>query len=215
MAFQAKCCDSGNCYVSPYDFEEGMDEEALRAHIRKLVQDRKETQAGLARLAGMDPTAFSKMLAGKRLLKAAEADILKKYLGIKEQERSNREVLLPVVGLVSAGHWREGFETVIGWVPRPDRTLSESSFVVQVEGDSMDKIAVEGEQVIVDPRDLDLISGKYYVIRNAEGETTFKQYAENPARLVPCSTNEAHQTILIGQEGFTVIGRVRKKVSDL
>lgn len=161
------------------------------------------------------PPPFRKWLHGKRQLKASEADILRQYLGVKEAERSEREVLLPVVGLVSAGNWQEGFESVKDWVPRPDRSLSTASFVVEIEGDSMDRIAAEGEQVIVDPRDLDLIAGKFYVIRNGSGETTFKRYCDNPARLEPCSNNPAHKTILIGQEGFSVVGRVRKKVSDL
>ena len=79
----------------------------------------------------------------------------------------------------------------------------------------MDQVAQAGEQVIVDPGDLDLIAGKYYVVRNAEGETTFKQYCDNPARLAPCSSNPSHQTIFIGRQGFTLFGRVRKKVSNL
>lgn len=123
--------------------------------------------------------------------------------------------MLPRVGLVSAGMWREGFEQVTEWIPSPDRALSEDSFVVRVEGDSMDKVAKSGEDVIVDPRDLDLIGGKYYVVRNDDGETTFKQYCENPARLEPCSSNSKHGTIYLGREGFTLIGRVRKKVSNL
>jgi repressor LexA len=53
------------------------------------------------------------------------------------------------------------------------------------------------------------------VIRNASGETTFKQYADQPARLEPCSHNDAHRTIFPGQEEFTVVGRVMKAVRDL
>jgi SOS-response transcriptional repressor LexA len=100
-------------------------------------------------------------------------------------------------------------------MPSPDKALSAKSFVVLVEGDSMDKVAASGDGVIVDPTDLDLVSGKYYVVRNGEGETTFKRYRENPARLEPCSTNPAHQTIYPGRDTFTVIGRARKRVADL
>ena len=38
---------------------------------------------------------------------------------------------------------------------------------------------------------------------------------EKPARLEPCSSNPKHQVIYPGREAFTVIGRVRKRVSDL
>ena len=61
----------------------------------------------------------------------------------------------------------------------------------------------------------DLVNGGYYIIRNGDGETTFKRYIENPARLEPCSSNPEHQAIYPGQSPFEVIGRVRKKVTDL
>lgn len=211
IPFQAKSCDSRDCYVREVDFDEAMDVEQLK----RLMAEHKDSQVGIARLLGITPDKVSKMLKGRRRLTVEEANILRTYYGLKADEKADRPHMLPVVGLVSAGCWREGFEQVMGWVPAPDRSLSRDSFVVKVEGDSMDKVVEDGGLVIVDPRDLDLISGKYYVVRNADGETTFKQYAENPARLLPCSTNERHQTILIGQEGFTVVGRVRKKVSDL
>jgi SOS-response transcriptional repressor LexA len=184
--------------------------------LKQLMAERKESQVGIARLLGITPDKLSKTLKGKRLLKLEEANRLRRYFGIRDAAPdTDRPVMLPVVGLVSAGAWRDGFEGVTDWIPAPDRTLSSDSFVVRVDGDSMDQVAQAGEQVIVDPRDLDLIAGKYYVVRNAEGETTFKQYCDNPARLAPCSSNPRHQTLFIGREGFTLVGRVRKKVSNL
>ena len=184
--------------------------------LKRLMAERKESQAGIARLLGITPDKLSKTLKGKRQLKLDEANRLRRYFGIRDEvPDSDRPPMLPVVGLVSAGAWRDGFEGVTDWVPAPDRSLSRDSFVVRVEGDSMDQVAAAGEQVIVDPRDMDLIAGKYYVVRNAEGETTFKQYLDNPARLAPCSSNPSHQTIFIGRQGFTLVGRVRKTVTTL
>jgi repressor LexA len=100
-------------------------------------------------------------------------------------------------------------------MPSPDKALSRDAFVVIIEGDSMDLVAKEGEGIIVDPRDLDLIAGRYYVIRNADGEMTFKRYMDNPARLEPCSSNPSHQPIYPGREEFAVVGRARKRVADL
>lgn len=184
--------------------------------LKRLMAERRETQTGIARLLGITPDKLSKTLKGKRQLKLDEANRLRRYFGIKDElPDSDRPPMLPVVGLVSAGAWRDGFEGVTDWIPAPDRSLSRDSFVVRVEGDSMDQVAQAGEQVIVDPSDLDLVAGKYYVVRNAEGETTFKQYCDSPSRLVPCSSNPRHQTIFIGREGFNLVGRVRKKVSNL
>ena len=178
------------------------------------MEEHGENQADIARLLGLTPDKVSKMLSGKRQLKLDEATKLARYFGT-ESNLDHVPVLLPIVGLISAGAWREGFEQVIGYMPSPDKTLSKDSFVVIVEGDSMNLVAQEGEGIIVDPRELDLCAGRYYIIRNGDGETTFKRYMENPARLEPCSDNPAHEIIYPGRETFTVIGRAKKRVSDL
>lgn len=192
-----------------------MDAAELIQLMRERIAAGADTQAGFALLLGIHPTAVSKLLAGKRRLKATEADTLRRFFGLLEAEEQGKPRLLPIVGLVAAGAWREGFENIMGYMPSPDSSLSEDAFVVVVEGDSMDKVAKDGEAIIVEPRDRHLVAGKLYVVRNAHAEMTFKQYCENPARLEPCSTNEAHTTIYPGQEEFTVVGRVRKKVTDL
>lgn len=192
-----------------------MDTDELVQLMRRQIREEGDTQKGFAEMLRIHPTAVSKLLAGKRRLRANEADILRRFFGLKDEARKETQRLLPIVGLVAAGAWREGFENIMGHMPSPDRSLSPDAFVVQIEGDSMDKLAQHGEQVIVDPRDLDLVAGKAYVVRNASGETTFKLYCENPPRLEPCSNNPEHKTILIGAEAFTTVGRVRKRVSDL
>lgn len=207
---QGLSCDNHHCAIGKGGHECPMDVELLK----KLLAERpKETQAALARLVGITPDKMSKTLAGKRALRLEEANILRAYFGLDKPKEA--PVMLPIVGLVSAGAWREGFENIMGHMPSPDRSLSSDSFVVIVEGDSMDLVAQPGEGIIVDPRDCDLVTGRYYVVRNADGETTFKQYKDNPARLEPCSSNSEHQTIYPGREQFTVVGRARKRVSDL
>ena len=183
--------------------------------LKRLMQERGESQAGLARLIGITPDKLSKTLSGKRNLKLEEGNILRRYFGLDEAVGAEKAHLLPIVGLVSAGSWREGFEHIRGHMPSPDVSLSRDAFAVIVEGDSMDRVVGEGEAVIVDPRQRELLPRRYYVIRNASGETTFKQYLDQPARLEPCSHNAAHRTIFPGQEEFTVVGRVMKAVRDL
>ena len=182
--------------------------------LKSLMAEHGETQADIARLLGISPDKVSKMMAGKRQLKVAEANRLQAYF-VQLRDDGNLPHLLPIVGLVSAGAWSEGFEQIRGYMPSPDKNLSRHSFVVIIEGDSMDAVAKEGEAIIVDPQDMDLVSGKYYVVRNADGETTFKRYMEAPARLEPCSSNPAHTTIYPGRDTFTIVGRAKKKVEDL
>jgi repressor LexA len=187
-----------------------MDVDQLKA----LMAAGGETQADLARLLNVSPDKISKTLKGKRQLKLEEANKLAAYYGTARNE-SEPSTLLPIVGLVSAGAWAEGFEHIRGYMPSPDKSLSRDAFVVIVEGDSMDLIAQPGDGIIVDPHDRELLAGRFYIIRNGDGETTFKRYMENPARLEPCSTNPNHPIIYPGQVEFTVVGRARKRVADL
>ena len=182
--------------------------------LRRLMKEQEVTQADLARLLGITPDKISKTLKGKRQLKLSEANKLAAYFGT-DRNPDEPAALLPIIGLVSAGDWHDGFEKVRGHMPSPDKSLSRDAFVVIVEGDSMDLVASEGEGIIVDPRDLDLIAGKYYIIRNGAGDVTFKRYMDNPARLEPCSSNSKHETIYPGRDVFIVVGRARKKVADL
>ena len=184
--------------------------------LKLLMRERGESQAGIARLISITPDKMSKTLSGKRSLKLEEGNILRRYFGLdRPVPYPDQPFLLPIVGLVSAGNWREGFEHVRGHMPSPDTNLSKDSFVVIVEGDSMDKVVADGEAVIVDPCQRELLPRRYYVVRNASGETTFKQYLDRPARLEPCSHNASHRTIYPGQDEFTVVGRVLKAVRDL
>lgn len=182
--------------------------------IKRLLKERGETQAGIARLLDMAPNKLSKSLSGERRFTVQEMDTLRQYLFGRDAE-PQASARIPVVGLISAGEWREGFADVMDRIPSPDPSLSPDAFAVRIDGDSMDKVAQHGEDVIVEPRDRRLVNKKYYVVRNSEGEMTFKQYREDPARLEPCSTNPRHVTIYPGEDGFEVIGRVRKRVSDL
>lgn len=182
--------------------------------LKRLMEAGGETQADIARLLNISPDKISKTMKGKRQLKLEEANKLASYYGTARNEHEP-SALLPIVGLVSAGAWAEGFEHIRGYMPSPDKSLSRDAFVVIVEGDSMDLVAQPGDGIIVDPHDRDLLAGRFYVIRNGEGETTFKRYMDNPARLEPCSNNPAHETIYPGREEFHVVGRARKRVADI
>src|SRR5687767_1135180 len=113
--------------------------------LKRLMAERGESQAGLARLLGITPDKLSKTMSGKRNLKLDEANVLRRYFGLDDAgAQGERPHLLPIIGLVSAGAWREGFEHVRGHMPAPDPDLSRDSFAVIVEGDSMDRVVGEG-----------------------------------------------------------------------
>ena len=113
---------------------------------------------------------------------------------------------IPVIGMVAAGNWREAVQETDSYIAGP--ASGKNAFGLVVSGQSMNKIAPEGSVVMVDPDQMQLHDGAYYVVMNGESDATFKQYRSNPARLEPCSTSDEYKTIMLGADAFTVVGRV-------
>lgn len=181
--------------------------------IKELRKAAGLTQPQLAELAGTTKNQLVKLESSDRRLSDHWAERLAPHLNVKPYElfmsaesAANSLRFVPLVGHIACGNWREAVEHAMGAVPTV--ATGANVFALQAVGDSMDKLIHEGGYIYVDPDDRDLIDGKNYVVMNGESETTAKQYRANPARLVPCSNNPEHKEIIIGGEGFTVIGRV-------
>lgn len=135
-----------------------------------------------------------------------------------EEPRLRRPIVaVPLISWVSAGKLTAG-ETVMA-----DAVLTHLEMAdlpdgdwaaLEVEGDSMDRIAPPGSTIIVNRSDTILRPERCYVVGTEEGETTFKRYRAGPDRLQPFSTNPDHETIpLTGQE--IVFGRLRRVIIDV
>lgn len=86
---------------------------------------------------------------------------------------------------------------------------------LQIQGDSMDRIAADGALIFINRADQRLVHNKFYVFSDADGAATFKQYREgNPPRLHPYSNNPDHETIQM-TEGMMPLGRVGRVMTDL
>lgn len=99
-----------------------------------------------------------------------------------------------------------------------DRLPPGDWVALQVEGSSMDRIAVDGSTIIVNRRDRRLVSGKFYVFIAKDGEATFKRYRTNPPRYAPYSTDPDEETIypdLEPERDWQVFGRVHRVLTDI
>src|SRR3546814_1086725 len=121
-----------------------------------LVKKRKE-ELGLTNKVqtGALPnyvSAASKLLSGKRQLKANEAQILADLLKI---DAIGSPIIrqIPMIGKASAGAWKEAIHDPMGWMPCPDPSFPKGVFALFIDGDSIDKIAPDGATIIVDPSD--------------------------------------------------------------
>ena len=146
-----------------------------------------KSQAGLARALKIDASGVSKMLAGKREIKAREVPIIERYLHnpapSPEPDFTSAKanaIKVQVVGAIQAGVWRTGLE----WPPDEQYAISVSIDPrypiarytgLEVRGTSMNKIYSDGTVLVcisaieqrVEPK-----SGENVIVRrrNRHGE---------------------------------------------
>jgi SOS-response transcriptional repressor LexA len=183
--------------------------------LKARLAEKGMKQADLARHLDLAPNKITKVFSGERRWTVQEADKIRALLYRPEEADRPPARTIPVIGQVSAGRWREAVQRPLYGMPVPDPSVPKNAFALQVQGDSMDLLVDDGGTVIVDPDDKALFPGRFYVIQTPDGESTFKQFKADPARLVPCSTNPAHQEVPIGGEPFEVVGRIIWRASRM
>lgn len=178
--------------------------------IKAAMKAKGMTQIQLANAMGLNnPNKISLSLAGKRQIKAREMEQIKAILApaATAETAGSPTRRIPVIGYVAAGNWREAIQQSMQSLPVPEDT-PPNAVALRIVGDSMNKFVQDGADVIFDPDDRSLFPGRLYVVLNAEGEATFKQFLADPARFEPCSTNPKHKPIIIGDDSFQIVGRV-------
>lgn len=189
---------------------DAMDESAFIEWMRERLAVTGISQTALAKAVGLPAqSAVSNILNGSRRVKLDERVKIEKALGGEEISAEQSPIVwVPVIGLASAGAWREAVEIPSYSMPMRRKPHCNMAFAVEVRGDSMDKILPEGGWAVVDPDQRTLYEGKVYLIGNHEFEATIKRYHNNPARFEPVSHNPMHSTIMMGEHQITVIGRI-------
>jgi len=120
---------------------------------------------------------------------------------------------IPVVSWVTAGDWRDvcdGYEPGDGgeWIDSdmPGRNV----FALRVNGDSMEPEFHDGEILTVNPH-TETLPGDFVVVKNSEGETTFKQLKRYGSSWVLHPLNPKYEDHVLKRGEFHVIGKVVKK----
>lgn len=170
----------------------------------------------LSRVTNIDENKITKSLGkANRRFQADEMDAIRTAFVDHPpgQAEANEQLGPPVtriphLGKVPAGNLRQAFERAGRYFAVSDPETPRNAYALTIEGDSMDLIAPDGTTIVIDPDDTDLWPGRRYVIRTEDGDTTFKEFQSSPARLVPCSSNPAHEEIPLGARPIKVLGRV-------
>lgn len=178
-----------------------------RDRIRETLKSSEFSREQLAEVLGCSPFSVGRLLRKERKLEAGERDAAFSFLGI-----TNKIRMIPVIGEVSAGDWRDAINDPLDW----DYTTKGGphSFALDVAGDSMNKVIKPGLRVVVDPDDRDLVNGAIYVVGERDFGVTLKRFRNDPARLEPDSWNDKHRPIMIGSDEFFIVGRGVQMIGD-
>jgi transcriptional regulator with XRE-family HTH domain len=193
----------------------------MQNNLKKLRKAAGLTQEKLADMLDVAQGIVSAWENGKMIPSVKRVPQLAKILDCSEAEIWGYELSgrpIPILSWVSAGHMvscdafngssqQENMGTLL-FEGRPN-----GKFALQVQGNSMNRMAPEGSLIVVDGINRDLIDGKPYIFCNvSNAETTFKLYKKDPTRLEPFSTEDGYETIKItsprNNDEWQVIGRV-------
>ena len=191
--------------------------------VDRLAQTHGLSPSGLARRAGLDPTAFnpSKRETGGRP-RWPSTESLNRILEVTGVSLAEFAALaddpgpapaLPLLGLAQAGldgfFDEAGLPTGDGWswtdLPRPGRSL----FSLEIVGDSMVPLYRPGDKVIVDRDGPEPRRGDRVVVRTRTGETMAKELAAATARAMTLrSINPDHADRVLPRGEIDWISRI-------
>ncbi|EJL30099.1 LexA family transcriptional regulator [Novosphingobium sp. AP12] len=195
-------CDYSSCDYRSAGHLGPMRPEEIRAEL-----DARGMQiVDLAEAIGMNSNYLGKALRGGRKLSADELIAIQQVLA--PEDISHRIRTIPHLGSVPAGGFKPAEQQGGRRMPVSDPSTPPNAYALTVEGNSMDLVVPDGTTLVIDPDDKALWPGKRYVIQTEDGQTTYKEFQSDPARLVPLSTDDSHQEILLGNDPITVVGRV-------
>lgn len=195
--------------------------------VDRLARREGLSASGLARRAGLDPTAFNpskrhgpgdpprpRWPSTESLTRVLEATgvSLSDFAALAD-DAPEASLTLPLIGMAQAG--QDGFfddaglPTGEGWdqtdLPRPRPTL----FSLRIAGDSMTPLYREGDTVIVDREAAEVRRGDRVVVRTLDGETVAKELAGQNARVVTlASINPAYEPRVVTRRQIDWMARI-------
>ncbi|MBE9607680.1 helix-turn-helix transcriptional regulator [Acetobacteraceae bacterium H6797] len=211
-----------------------MDHQEIWRAIDALAAENGLSASGLARKAGLDPTAFNpskrvgpdgrsrwpstesiaKILAATETGMDAFASLITGQPALPRQ--SGRAMVgrrIPLIGLAqagSAGYFDDGgYPVGGGWdeISLPD-IADPNAYALEISGDSMEPVFRDGDFVIVSPS-APIRRGDRVVVRTKEGEVMAKELVRQSAKRIElASLNPAHPSYAFDLPDVTWMHRI-------
>ncbi|MEA1883824.1 MAG: XRE family transcriptional regulator [Thermotogota bacterium] len=193
--------------------------------LRKLRENRKDSQAKVAGLLGVSPQMVSKLEMGKS---KPSMDVLKTlsvyfkvsveyFLGLdQESALEDKKEYWPLLGEIAAGRPIFAQENIIAHIPRIPGIPGD--FCLKTKGKSMEPVIMDKSIVIVQ-KEKNLKRGTVgvFIIRN--NECVVKRFFPDAFGVVLQSENANYEPIVINKKIWEadcmILGRVTKVILDV
>jgi phage repressor protein C with HTH and peptisase S24 domain len=202
--------------------------------IDRLAENAALSTSGLARKAGLDPTAFnrSKRISPEGKPRWPSTESISKVLMVTGASMGDfialietREITIsktnanpraiPLLGLGQAG--RPGFFDDAGlpmgegWdeVRFPDmQAVADGTYALEIQGDSMQPLYRDGDIIVVSPA-AQLRKGDRVVVKTRKGEIMAKELARKTGQKIELkSLNPAHADLILAASDIQWIARI-------
>lgn len=196
----------------------------LKPTLKKIGMKQKE----LAEILGKSERTIKHWVAGVNSPAYDTHLEVMKILGIEESDTDNMSIKAPVLSYVQAGEFTQSSDEIdsIRYVNLPINMIPKNGFLLEVKGNSMnydysDKQKLdkkyakysldEGETIIVDPNDINIMNlvGKVIVAKNSDGATVKLVYIEDGKLcLMPLNSDFQNNDEIKQPSEAEIIGRV-------
>lgn len=204
--------------------------------VKKLREEKGFTQLELAKKAGIGSGTLGDIETGRSRGSRKTLDKIIKALQLSEMERSKVDsaflgrnlpnahktddtlISIPVMAVASAGNGCLNFSESTKSIMIRKNGFDENCYLIEVSGDSMEPLIADGAYIVVDPREIDIVDGKIYVL-DLDGQTYIKKVVKNEQlkMIILKSINPQYDDIYVTEEmleRFSIKGRAVKFILE-
>lgn len=204
--------------------------------VKKLREEKGFTQLELAKKAGIGSGTLGDIETGRSRGSRKTLDKIIKALQLSEMERSKVDsaflgrnlpnahktddtlISIPVMAVASAGNGCLNFSESTKSIMIRKNGFDENCYLIEVSGDSMEPLIADGAYIVVDPREIDIVDGKIYVL-DLDGQTYIKKVLRNEQlkMIILKSINPQYDDIYVTEEmleRFSIKGRAVKFILE-